>query len=77
MALKDTFARKVRETRILRGLTQGALAERLGISQAALCNLERAHRAPTLTTVEKIAVALDVESTFLLTASPVLQETIS
>ena len=77
MALKDTFARKVRETRKLRGMTQGALAVRLGTSQADLCNLEKANRAPTLTTVEKVAAALDVEPIYLLTATPVLQETIS
>ncbi len=74
MALKETFARRVRETRKLRGMTQVSLAARLGMAQADLCNLEKGKRAPTLTTVEKIAVALDVEPTFLLTSASVLQE---
>jgi transcriptional regulator with XRE-family HTH domain len=65
------FCQNLRMQRKLHGVTQVEMAERLGISQPAYANLEAGRNAPTLTTVEKIATALGVQPSDLLTAAKV------
>lgn len=65
MGLQDTFGTRVRETRQLRGLKQSELAEKVGMHQPDLCNLERGRHSPTLTTIERLANALDVSPEYL------------
>ena len=44
-----------------RELSQEALADMAGISQSHICRLETGVHVPTFETIEKIAVALDIE----------------
>ena len=45
--------------RIERGLTQCELAKRVGISQPSLCNIENGKINPTISTLKKLAKALE------------------
>ena len=48
-------------------LTQEELAERAGVSPSTVVNIERDNREPHFRTIRKLAKALDVEPTELLT----------
>lgn len=64
--LQTTFGERVCSRRKVLGLTQAELAERIGIHQPDLCDLEKGRHAPSLATVEKIAKALDISAASLL-----------
>lgn len=51
-------ARAVIALREAKGLTQAALAERLGISRASMCQFENGQRQPSAATAKAIARAL-------------------
>lgn len=72
MALDGTlhrmFCQKLRSFRKAKGITQQAMAERMGIAQSAYCQLETGRYEPRLSTVEKAAVALGVKAEELLSA---------
>ena len=51
----------LRETRLERDLTQAELAQKLGIRQSQISNLERAVVDPRLSTVQDVARVLDLE----------------
>ena len=51
---------RIRELRKNAGITQAQLAERTGIPQGHISNLEREKHSPSFTTLEKIAHALGV-----------------
>lgn len=55
------FGDKVREERLKRNLSQEALAERAGVHRTYIGMIERAEKNITLTNIEKIANALDLE----------------
>ncbi|MBP6670166.1 MAG: helix-turn-helix transcriptional regulator [Gemmatimonadales bacterium] len=62
---------RLRELREARGLTQRALAESAGISQATVARLESGSlRNVTLDTVERLADALGVPAGRLITHTP-------
>lgn len=52
---------QVRDAREAAGLTQRSLAERMGTSQAAIARLEAGAVGSTLTTLQRVASALDLE----------------
>lgn len=52
---------RVRSLRLLAGLTQRQLAERMGCHQPQIACLEAGEARPSLTTLERLAVALDAE----------------
>ena len=52
--------------RVRRGLTQRELASRMGTSQAAIARLEAGGVGATLTTLQKVATALNLEVAVLL-----------
>lgn len=58
----------LRRWRSARGLSQAQLAETAGLTQAAISELERGHRVPSLRTVAKLAVALEVSLSDLVQA---------
>ena len=58
---------KIKVIRQSRGLSQRELAEKAGISREYVWRLEQAKQDPTLGTLEKIARALRVKLTELLT----------
>lgn len=60
---------KVRDARGAAGLSQRALAARMGTSQAAVARLEAGGVGATLTTLQKVAAALDLKVTVELSAA--------
>jgi transcriptional regulator with XRE-family HTH domain len=59
------FGARLRELRIARGLTQPEIAQRVGTSASNISDLERGIKVPTLTTVARLADALDCNVTDL------------
>jgi transcriptional regulator with XRE-family HTH domain len=55
-----SFGKRVRELREARGLTQTALAERVRMNVKFLSRIEVSDANVTLTTINRLAVALDV-----------------
>jgi transcriptional regulator with XRE-family HTH domain len=53
--------RNVRRLRIAAGLTQAALAERMGVDRAYVSGLELGQRNPTILTLWHITKALEVK----------------
>jgi transcriptional regulator with XRE-family HTH domain len=53
------FGERLREVRLKRGVTQQALAVAAGMSEAYISNMEHGLKVPSLTTIIRIAVALD------------------
>ena len=53
------FGARLRELRIARGLTQPEIAAHVGTSASNISDLERGIKVPTLTTVARLAEALD------------------
>ncbi|GAA4627033.1 hypothetical protein GCM10023196_037670 [Actinoallomurus vinaceus] len=51
----------LRSRRLVRGLEQTELAQRAGCTQAAVSRLERGNRSARLSTLRKLAVALECE----------------
>ena len=54
-------AEQVRDAREAAGLSQRALASRMGTSQAAIARLEAGGVGSTLTTLQRVATALQLE----------------
>ncbi|WP_051213595.1 helix-turn-helix domain-containing protein [Maritalea myrionectae] len=65
MELQQTFGTNVRNHRKSQGLTQEALAEVVGVSIETIGKIERGVAAPTFSTAQTIANALNVEVTLL------------
>jgi len=59
------FGARLREMRIERGLTQPVLAGRVGTSASNISDLERGIKVPTLTTIARLAYALECSVTDL------------
>lgn len=57
----EQIARRLVGLRIENGLTQAELARRCGVSQPAIARLERGEHEPRLTTLRRIAHALDAD----------------
>jgi transcriptional regulator with XRE-family HTH domain len=73
LALRDdphaasiAFGRRLREVREGMGLSQNMLAERARVHPTAIGRIERGGREPRLTTILRLASALDVEPGALL-----------
>jgi len=60
------FGEKLREARVLKGLSQEALALSLEFDRTYISMLERGKRNPSLFTIYRIADFLDVEASDLL-----------
>jgi transcriptional regulator with XRE-family HTH domain len=57
---------KLKQARTRRLLTQDELAEKAGVSQSTVANIERDNAEPQFRTIRKLAKALDVEPKELL-----------
>jgi len=66
MAVVVYIGEKLREVRTRRLLTQDELAEKAGVSQSTIANIERDNVEPQFRTIRKLAKALDIEPTELL-----------
>lgn len=53
------FGARLRELRVARGFTQPDIAARVGTSASNISDLERGIKVPTLTTVARLADALE------------------
>lgn len=61
MGLVKAFGLNVRSARKARGLSQEDLEGLTGLKRSYISDMERGTRNPTLTAVERVAVALGVE----------------
>lgn len=64
--LVETFASRMREVRLGRGMSQEDLAHEAGLDRTYISGCERRLRNPSLISVEKIANALNVPAGELL-----------
>jgi transcriptional regulator with XRE-family HTH domain len=55
---KLTFGERVRRRRDSLGITQEALAQKIGIHRPVLSDIETGQHSPTLRTIERVASAL-------------------
>ena len=56
----------MKRIRLEKGMTQGDICRKLGLDRAYISNIENGNKNPTLTTIEKIAKALNVNPDSLL-----------
>lgn len=61
---KKKLAKKIREVRIERRLTQGDLADKMGVSQPFISKIEKGESLPEQKTLIRLAEALDVEEDY-------------
>ena len=66
MSVHDVLAQNMRSARKMRGWSQEDLAHESGIHRTYISDLERAARNPTISIVEKIAVALGLNAADLI-----------
>jgi transcriptional regulator with XRE-family HTH domain len=66
----EQFGKNLRRLRLARGLSQEALAHQAGFHPTEISRLERAVRDPRLSTIVKIAKALDVPAADLVEGLP-------
>lgn len=62
----EVFGRRLREMRLKRGMTQEALAQAAGTAGPYVSDMERGLKVPSLTTVLRLALALDCKPTVLI-----------
>ncbi len=65
-SVQERFGATVRRLRTEKGLSQEAFAAAVGIHRTYIGGIERGERNPTLTTIERIARALEVDPASLL-----------
>jgi transcriptional regulator with XRE-family HTH domain len=65
--LSTNFGRRVKRWRNESGLSQEKLAHAAGLSELTISNLERGHGDPRLSTIRKIAQALEVPPSIFVT----------
>lgn len=62
----ELFGRRLRELRQKRGMTQESLAQAAGTAAPYVSDMERGLKVPSLTTILRIALALDCKATALI-----------
>ena len=60
------LGKNLKRIRTEKGITQGDIVRNLGVSRSFVSNIENGKTNPTLSTISKIAKALDVSSDELL-----------
>ena len=66
MDVRQRLAMNMKQLRKERGLSQEALADEAGLDRTYISGIERVVRNPTVTVIERIAVALDCKLGVLL-----------
>lgn len=56
----DEFATFLKSNRAIHGVSQKALAEKVGVPQASIGQWERNETSPTMKNIKKLSIALDV-----------------
>jgi transcriptional regulator with XRE-family HTH domain len=64
----ELFGKRMREIRMNRGLAQQTVAERAGIAQTHVSDIELGFKLPNLLTVVRLAIALECKVTKLTSA---------
>jgi len=64
--MEDELAKRLRAMRNMLDLTQSALAERVGITQAYLAELEKGAKRPSIDVLEKLCGTLNCSADYLL-----------
>lgn len=59
MDIKNRFGQKVKELRILKGISQESLANLAEIDRTYISDIEKGDRNVSITIVEKLAIALN------------------
>ena len=54
------LGKNLRKIRLAKGMTQSDLCEKIGADVSYISNVENGNKNPTLSTIERIAKALDV-----------------
>ncbi len=71
--LRSTFSKNLKYYRIKENLRQEDLAEKVDLTDKYISDLERAKFSPSLETIEKIAIALNIEADLLIKENDNLQ----
>lgn len=58
------IGRQIRELRLLRGWKQYELADKVGLSRPAICNIEAGKRSLTLNTLKKFCEVFEIDITY-------------
>ena len=58
------IGRQIRELRLLRGWKQYELADKVGLSRPAICNIEAGKRSLTLNTLKKFCEIFEIDITY-------------
>ena len=64
--IASAFGQRVKQIRLEKELTQEALAEVAGRHPTFVSNIERGYRVPTLPTIIRLAVALEVQPSVII-----------
>ncbi|MEL7603925.1 MAG: helix-turn-helix transcriptional regulator [Bacillota bacterium] len=64
--MKEDLAKRLRSMRSMLDLTQSALADRVGITQAYLAELEKGAKRPSIDVLEKLCGTLNCSADYLL-----------
>lgn len=65
MTYRERLGELIRSARITSGLTQGQLAQKVGITGVAVCNYENGKRCPNVETLSRISQATDISIAML------------
>jgi transcriptional regulator with XRE-family HTH domain len=60
------FAKKLKESRLDRKISQRELAKRTGLLASNICHFEQGNRLPNLRNLYKLCVALNISANYLL-----------
>ena len=71
--LRNTFSKNLKYYRIKENLRQEDLAEKVDLTDKYISDLERAKFSPSLETIEKIAIVLNIEADLLIKENDNLQ----
>ena len=69
MDIRETFGSNLRHYRLKAGISQDALAAKMGVDRAHVSAMERGQQNVTIVTLWHVALALDVKPAALLEAS--------
>jgi len=64
--MKLDIAKRIREVREQRGISQKDLAEKIGLHRSEICHIEKRRRVPTIQNIVKISEGLAVSLSYLL-----------
>jgi transcriptional regulator with XRE-family HTH domain len=60
------FAKRLKESRLERKITQKQLAKRIGLLESNICHFEKGDRVPNLRNLYKLCAALNISADYLL-----------